>query len=170
VTAAKQVTAASKTASAATGDWTLFAGTVLLGVTAGLLLVMSPLAIVVLALAAIVVVASGRGLESKERRIFATCLIAGLALRLLVVLALLVATSPSASAQQPGVLFGDEVYSLGRSLRTRNILLGVPASKFDYEVMFDTYADTRYMSWLSWVQLAFGPTSDPIRMLNGVLS
>jgi hypothetical protein len=67
------------------------------------------------------------------------------------------------------VLFGDESYSLGRSLRTRNILLGAPASKLDYQIMFDTYAQTRYMSWLSWLQFAFGPSPYAVRLLNGVL-
>ena len=60
-------------------------------------------------------------------------------------------------------------YSLGRSLRTRNILLGAPASKLDYQIMFDTYAQTRYMSWLSWLQFAFGPSPYAVRLLNGVL-
>jgi hypothetical protein len=158
------------TANDTRGIWLLVASTLAAGTLIGAVLVLSPLAIIVVALAALVILVSGRGLDPQERRTLSAFLIAGLAVRLLIVLALLVVSSRSGSAQQAGVLFGDEVYSLGRSLRTRNILLGIPASKFDYEVMFDTYADTRYMSWLSWLQLAFGPSSYPIRMLNGVLS
>jgi hypothetical protein len=153
-----------------TDDRILATCVVAAGILTGVVLVLSPLGLPVVALAGLVIFASGRGLDRDEQRILAAFLIAGLAVRLLVVLALLVASSPSASAYHAGVLFGDEVYSLGRSLRTRDILLGVPASKLDYEVMFDTYADTRYMSWLSWIQFVFGPSAYTIRMLNGVLS
>jgi hypothetical protein len=139
------------------------------GVVLGVMLILSPLSIVVAALAVLTLLAAGRGLPRDERRRLVVLLAAALAARLLIVLALLLSNVGTASAQNAGVLFGDEVYSLGRSLRTRNILLGVPASKYDYEVMFDAYARTPYMSWLSWLQLMFGPSPYAIRLLNGVI-
>ena len=144
--------------------WTLGAGVAL-----GVVLTLSPLAVVVAMLALITVAATRRGLPPDERRWVTNVLVAGLALRLIAVLALSVASIPLHDDQNAGILFGDEAYSLARSLRTRNILLGFPASKYDYQVMFDTYAQTSYMSFLSWMQLTFGPSPYTIRSLNGVL-
>jgi hypothetical protein len=143
--------------------------TVAAGVALGVVMILSPLTVVVTVLAVMTTVAAGRGLPGDERRWLTTLLIAALAARVLVVVALSVASIPLNDDQNAGILFGDEQYSLGRSLRTRNILLGIPASKFDYQVMFDSYAKTRYMTWLSWLQVTFGPSPYGVRLLNGVL-
>lgn len=144
--------------------WTLAAGVAL-----GVALTVSPLSIVTVALAAITVVIARRGLPADEARWLTAVLVAGLTARVLIVMALSVASIPVHDDQSAGILFGDEAYSLGRSLRTRNILLGLPASKYDYQVVFDSYANTRYMDFLSWVQLTFGPSPYAVRLLNGVL-
>lgn len=148
------------------------------GVALGAVVALSPLALVVAGLAVVTVVAARRGLprgepgepgEIDERRWLTLMLVAGLALRAIVVAVLSVASIPLHDDQSAGILFGDEAYSLTRSLRTRNLLLGIPASKYDYQVVFDSYAKTGYMSFLSWLQLTFGPSPYTVRLLNGVL-
>lgn len=144
--------------------WAVGAG-IMLGAAATL----SPLTVLVSGLAVLSVAAARRGLPADERRWLTTLLVAALAARVLVVMALFLVSIPSHDDQSAGILFGDETYTFGRSLRTRNILLGIQASKYDYQVMFDSYARTWYVTWLSWLQVTFGPSPYAIRLLNGVL-
>src|SRR4051812_43050346 len=162
-------TATASTALDAAGVRTELASAIVAGAALAAVLTLSPLTVVVAALAAATIVASRNGLVDPERRWLTTLLVVALAARVVAVLALFLVSIPSHSAQHAGVLFGDEVYSLGRSLRTRNALVGIPIDKLDYQTIFDSYARTRYMSWLSWLQVAFGPSAYAIRLLNGVL-
>jgi hypothetical protein len=139
------------------------------GIVLGFALTLSPLGVLTVVCAAGVVACAGLELPRDERRLLAGVLIAALAARLAVIFALSVASIPIHDDQNAGILFGDEAYSLGRALRTRNLAMGFPASKYDYMVVFDSYASTRYMSFLSWLQLTFGPSPYAVRALNGVL-
>jgi hypothetical protein len=151
------------------GLWPATAWTLAAGAALGVAMILSPLTVVVIVVAAIMMLAARRGLPDPERRWLTTLLAAALAARVLVVFALAVASIQSNSAQNAGIIFGDETYTLARSLRTRNILLGLPASKYDYQVRFDTYGYTSYLPWLSWLQVAFGPSTYAVRLLNGVV-
>jgi hypothetical protein len=143
--------------------------TVATGVALAMALTVSPLTVVVSALAVLVIAAAGHGLPADERRWLTTLLVVALAARALTVLALFLVSIRSHSIQNAGILFGDETYNLERSLRTRDAYLGLPIGKFDYQIVFDSYGRTRYTPWLSWLQVAFGPSSYAIRLLNAVL-
>ena len=60
-----------------------------------------------------------------------------------------------------GALTGDGAYSMSRALRSRDLVLGVPANKYDYVVAFDEYGRNSYVSFLTAVQMTFGPA--PLR-------
>ena len=139
------------------------------GIALGAIAVLSPLTVVAAIAAGLMLAAARRGVPPEERRWLTGVVVAALAARVLVVLALFAVNLAHQSAQNPGILFGDETFSLTRSLRMRNILLGFPVSKLDYQVAFDSYGQTRYLSWLSWLQIAFGPSSYSVRVLNGVM-
>src|SRR5206468_6094575 len=67
------------------------------------------------------------------------------------------------------ILTGDEGYVLSRALRTRDILLGVAVTKFDYFIAFDEYGRNSYLDVLTWLQVVFGPTPYAMRMFNAVI-
>lgn len=139
------------------------------GVVLGVLLAVSPLTVVSAALAALVVLLARRGLDADEQRWLTWLLVAALAARIAVIAALAVASAPHHDDQTAGILFGDEAYSLSRSLRTRDAVLGLPVSKYDLMVIYDSYARTRYMTLMSWMQVTFGPSAYAIRLFNSVL-
>jgi hypothetical protein len=138
-------------------------------VALGAVMILSPLTVVAALLVAFTIALARRGLPPDEQRWVTILLVSMMAARALVVLALFVVSIPTHSAQNTGVLFGDEIYSLTRSLRARNVALGFPVSKLDYQVIYDSYARTRYMSWLSFLQVTFGPSSYAIRLINAVM-
>ena len=139
------------------------------GVALGAALTASPLTLVCAVVAVAVVAAVRRDLPPDEQRAVTTIIVAAILVRLLMVLGLVAWSIPYASAQSGGVLFGDEGYMFERSLRTRDIFLGLPVSKLDYMMVFDSYANNKYMWWMSWVQTVFGPSPHAIRLLNGLL-
>ena len=139
------------------------------GVALGVVTVASPLTVVSAIVAMLVVTAARRDVPVSEQRWLSGLILAALAARALVVLAVFAVNIRSHSAQNAGILFGDETYTFARSLRTRNVLLGLPVSKLDYTIMVDSYGKSLYVSWLSWLQIAFGPSSYAVRLLNGVM-
>ncbi len=143
------------------------------GAAAGLLLggiyALSPLTVWTVALAAAVLALAGRGLPGAEARLLRTVLAAALAVRLIAIGGLFLTTMPKHDDQIVGSLAGDEAYGLARALRTRNILLGEPVSKYDYIVAFDEYGRNRYMAILTAAQVIFGPTPYSMRLLNSVI-
>jgi len=139
------------------------------GVALAIVAVASPLTVVAAIVATLVVTAARRNIPASEQRWLTGLILAALAARALVVLAVFAVNIPAHSAQNAGILFGDETYTFGRSLRTRNVLLGLPVSKLDYTIIVDSYGKSFYVSWLSWLQIAFGPSSYSVRLLNGVM-
>jgi 4-amino-4-deoxy-L-arabinose transferase-like glycosyltransferase len=130
----------------------------------------APLTVWALVAAAVLLRFAGRGLSDRERRALTATLVTALAVRLAAIGALAVAgairhADPSLGA----ILTGDEAYVLGRALRTRDILLGVAFTKFDYVVVFDDYARNSYLGVLTWLQVVFGPTPYGMRLLNAVM-
>lgn len=137
------------------------------GVIAGVIYTLSPL-VVWLAIAAVVLVRIGaRGLAERERRWLTALLTVAILLRVAAVLALLLA-SPH-DDQASGILFGDEAYALARSWRMRNVLLDVPALKFDYMRAFDEYGRSSYITLMTGVELLVGPSPYSLRLLNSLI-
>jgi hypothetical protein len=145
------------------------AAAVAAGVILGVLLTATPLMLLVVLLGAAVVAGVRYDLPADERRAVTAIVAAALAARVIVVFALAVAGAPLTSDQSPGLVFGDEGYVFERAMRTRNVLLGLPATKLDYLTTTEPYTQTRFTTWMAWTQVAFGPSPAGTRLLNGVL-
>ena len=129
----------------------------------------SPLGVLFLVAAPLLCVVAGRALPADERRILITILGAGLAARLLAVLALFLAGIPYHSDLAVGALSGDEAYNLGRALRVRDIVLGFGGTHYDYFVATDEYGRTSYLALLTRLQIVFGPAPYGLRLVNALL-
>ena len=146
----------------------------LLSIVAGLLLgaiyTLAPLMVWSLVAAAVLLRHAGRGLPESERRLLTTTLAIAFAVRLLAIGALVVVgAARHADPSLGAILTGDEAYVLSRALRTRDILLGVAVTKFDYFIAFDEYGRNSYLDVLTWLQVVFGPTPYAMRMFNAVI-
>jgi hypothetical protein len=139
------------------------------GALAGALVTIAPLMPVAIGLALVTIACARRNLPDDERRAVTAVVVAALAVRALIVGWLAVASIPYASDQSGGLLFGDETYIFQKAIRTRNVLLGLPATKLDYLTMFEPYTRTRYATWMAWTQVMFGPSPYTTRLLNGTL-
>lgn len=146
-----------------------FTWAVIAGLALGLALTASPLTCLLLASAPWLLRAAARGLPESERRILIGILLAALAARVAVLGALLVAGLPLHNSLSIGALSGDEAYNLARALRTRDAWLGVATSRYDYFVVFDDYGRSSYLTFLTWLQVLFGPTPFAARVLNSAL-
>lgn len=142
---------------------------VLLGVAAGALYTVSPLAAWCAASAAIVLALAGRRLPASERRTLNILLIAAIVARLAAIGALFVVNTPMHDDESVGMLSGDEAYGLSRALRARDILSGAPAGQYDYFVTSDEYGRNSYITLLTGIQVLFGPTPYSMRLLNTLL-
>jgi hypothetical protein len=138
------------------------------GVALGVLYTASPLTVVSLAMFAGLVWVATRGLAASEARMFTWLLGAAFLTRLAVIAVLLVAGMPRHDDLAVGALTGDEAYNLSRALRSRDILLGAATTKYDYFVAYDEYGRSSYLTFLTMLQLAFGPTPYGVRVLNSV--
>jgi hypothetical protein len=140
------------------------------GFTLAALYTVSPLALCSVALALIAVALARRGLaDDEERRVLTTVLAAALVIRLAAIIGIFLASMPIHDDQFVGSLSGDGAYAMARALRTRDLLLGVPANKYDYVVAFDEYGRNTYVTFLTAMQIAFGPAPYGVRFINSVL-
>lgn len=110
-----------------------------------------------------------RSLPDDERRVLTAILATAVALRVAAIVAIFFASIPIHDDQFVGALTGDGAYSMSRALRTRDLLLGVPANKYDYVVAFDEYGRNSYVSFLTLAQVAFGPAPYGVRLMNSAL-
>ena len=150
------------------GRWLVFS--ICGGLTLAAVITLSPLIISVTILAAVVIARAGSGLPDPERKLVTTIVIAGLLVRVGVVGGLVLAGAPKHESQSLGLfLSGDERYGFERALRTRDVVLGTAASKYDYFVASDAYGRNSYISLLTVVQTLVGPTPYSMRLLNSVL-
>jgi hypothetical protein len=148
--------------------WTLVGGAA--GLVLGVVYTLAPLMVWALAAAAVLLRYAGRGLPASERRLLTATLAIAFAVRLLAIGALAVAGAVGHADPSLGaILTGDEAYVLSRALRTRDILLGVAVTKYDYVVAFDDYGRNSYLGVLTWLQVLFGPTPYGMRMLNAAI-
>src|SRR5262249_47417926 len=93
--------------------------TIVIGIVAGALSTLSPLTMVLLALASAPVLLGRRGLPHDEAAWVTGLLVAALTARALLVVGLNVASASSQNDQWTAMLFGDEGYALARAARTR---------------------------------------------------
>ena len=147
----------------------MLAAAVAAGAVLGLLVTVTPLLLVAIALASVTILAVRRDLAADERRAVTAIIVGALAARVPVVCALAAAGLPLISDQSGGLVFGDEAYVYKRAIRTRNVLIGLPATKLDYLTMSEPYTRSRFTTWMAWTQTAFGPSPFATRLLNGVL-
>jgi hypothetical protein len=129
----------------------------------------SPLALCAGGLALAAATLARRGLPDGERRLLKTVLALAVAIRLAAVAAIFLVSLPLHDDQFVGALTGDGAYSMARALRSRDLLLGVSANKYDYVVAFDEYGRNSYVSFLTAAQVAFGPAPYGVRLINSAL-
>ena len=142
---------------------------VVCGVVAGVLYTVSPVTFWALALAAGMLALAVRGLTRDERRALIAIVTMALAVRAAAIVAMLVLGIPFHNDLATGALSGDEAYNLSRALRTRDLLLGQNVTRYDFFVAYDEYGYSRYLPFLTWVQVIAGPTPYSMRLLNAVL-
>ena len=134
-----------------------------------MLYTVSPLGLCAAALTAAAAALARRNLPDGERRVLTTIVAAAVAVRVAAIVAIFVTSIPIHDDQFVGALTGDGAYSMARALRTRDLLLGVPANKYDYVVAFDEYGRNSYVWFLTLAQVAFGPAPYGVRLMNSAL-
>jgi len=139
------------------------------GVLAGVCYVFSPIAVCVIAAAAVVLPRFLQGFPDDDRRWLAWIIAVAIVARLLAIGGLFLLNMPRHDDQFLGASSGDEAYAMSRALRTRDIRLGAPTGKYDYFVANDDYGRNSYVAVLTVLQVVLGPTPYGLRLLNGFL-
>jgi hypothetical protein len=142
---------------------------VLLGVVAGALYTVSPLAAWCVPLAVALVALAGRGLPPNDERWLKVLLVVALAIRLAAIGSMFVVNIPVHDDESVAMLSGDEAYGLSRALRTRDVMTGAPVTQYDYFVAYDEYGRNSYITALTAMQILFGPTPYSMRLCNTLL-
>jgi len=132
-------------------------------VAAGIYL-LSPLTVWFAVVMIPVVALAVRGLPAGERRFVIAITTVAIALRLLVIAALFVATD---HARAPfGTFFGDEDYYIRRSLWLRNVAYGISIHPFDLEYAFEQNGRSAFLYVLAFVHSVAGPSPYGVRLPN----
>jgi hypothetical protein len=132
-------------------------------VAAGVYL-LSPLSVWFAVVMVPVVALAVRGLPPGERRFVIAITAVAIALRLLVVASLLVATDHT---RVPfGTFFGDEDYYIRRSLWLRNVAFGIPIHPFDLEYAFERNGHSAFLYTLAFAHAVAGPSPYGVRLPN----
>ena len=142
---------------------------VVAGFVLAVLYTVSPLGLCAGTLAVVAAALARRNLPDDERRVLTTIVATAVALRVAAIVAIFFTSIPVHDDQFVGALTGDGAYSMTRALRTRDLLFGVPANKYDYVVAFDEYGRNSYVSFLTLAQVAFGPAPYGVRLMNSAL-
>jgi hypothetical protein len=129
----------------------------------------SPLGLCAAALTVAAAALARRNLPDGERRVLTTIVATAVAVRVAAIIAIFFTSIPIHDDQFVGALTGDGAYSMTRALRTRDLLLGVRANKYDYVVAFDEYGRNSYVWFLTVAQIAFGPAPYGVRLMNSAL-
>ena len=119
-------------------------------------------------LAALLLRYAGRGLADSERRLLFSMLAVALAVRAAAIVVLFLLGIPSLNDMSVGALSGDEAYNLSRALRARDVLRGLGDTRYDRFVLTDEYGRNSYVTLLTWLQMAFGPTPYSAKLLNAL--
>jgi hypothetical protein len=139
------------------------------GVLLGVVMVVAPLVAVVAGLAFVIGRLALRGLGPAERRLLLAILAVAVCVRVGAVSALAVVNAPRHDDQIVGAMSGDEAYSFARALRTRDVLLGTAATKYEYFIAYDEYGRNSYITFLTAAQVLFGPSPYGMRLANSLL-
>jgi hypothetical protein len=139
------------------------------GAIIGVLYAASPLFMVTLAAAAVLLVLAGRDLAADERRRIVSIVGAALAVRFILIGVMLMINIPHLGDLGIGGLRGDDAYYLARAIRARDIMLDLTRGRYDYFVVADEYGRTGYVQLLTFLQLVFGPTPYSMRAFNALL-
>ena len=139
------------------------------GLLMAALYVASPLTVLVMMAAPVIATVATRGLPAQERRWLIGIAGTAFALRLLFIALQFMIALPVLNDTAVGGLSGDESYYLSRALRSRDLMLGFTAGKYDYFVVNDDYGRTSYLGLLTWLQMVFGPTPYGMKVLNALL-
>lgn len=139
------------------------------GLVLTLFVVASPLTACVLLLAPVVGYLAASGMPAGERRALLGLLAAAFIARIALIAAQLVIGIPVHSDAGVTALAGDEAYYLSRALRSRDLLAGLAATKYDFFVAGDEYGRTSYLWLLTWLQVVFGPTPYGMKALNALV-
>ncbi|MCU1381468.1 MAG: hypothetical protein JWL71_165 [Acidobacteria bacterium] len=129
----------------------------------------TPLTIVVIVVAAVVLPWFGRGLAACERRWLTAVVAVALVVRVAAIGGLFVRNLPNHDDLFTGATSGDEAYTMSRALRTREILRGSAPSLYDFFVTYDEYGSSSYVTAATMLQVIAGPTPYSLRLLNAVL-
>ncbi len=138
------------------------------GLAAAVFYTVAPLTVWVLALGCVVIAMARQGLPAPDRRVLTILLTAAIAVRVLFIIAIFLSNLPNHHDLWLGELAGDGAYGISRGLRARDLLLGIPTSRFDAFVVNDIYGRNAYVSLLTGLQVLFGPVPYSIRLLNGL--
>jgi hypothetical protein len=143
------------------------AGSVVAGTALAVIFSLSPLTLIVAALLPVLLGAAGAGLPRDELRWLWLIVVSSVLVRAAVIVVLLLISDHD--SQATAILSGDEAYSLSRTLRIRNILLGIPLLKYDYQIAAEEYGRSSYLTLLTVLQVLFGPSPYGVRLVNVLL-
>jgi hypothetical protein len=134
------------------------------GAAVGVAYTLSPLTVVVVPLLVATAWFAVVGLGRHERRWILTMLAIAIALRLIAIASLFVATDHRRVVA--GTLFGDESYYMKRSVLLTSIATRAPVSPEDIVDAFEDIGDVAYLRLLAFIQVLFGPAPYGLRVLN----
>lgn len=141
----------------------------LAGLTLAAAATASPLTVIALPLAFVVITLAGRDLPEEERRALSALLWMAFGARLAAIVALFLIGLPGHSDASVGGLSGDDAYYFSRAIRARDLILGFAAGKYDFFVVNDAYGQTNYLRLLTWLQVIAGPTPYGMRVVNALM-
>jgi hypothetical protein len=134
------------------------------GLVVGVAYVLSPLFVIV-GLAFIPLFRwAGHGLEEPERRFVHRMLAAGVLLRVLAIVGLMITANHDAGTFAK--FFGDEEFYQLRGLRLYNIEMGIPVSMESFLYAYDKTGASSYQTLLVLMQLLVGPAPYGLHLLN----
>lgn len=136
------------------------------GVLLGVIYTLSPLTVLGTAALIVIVRRGARDLSGRERDWFVILFTVAIALRFIVIGALLVFSDPS---RPYGVFFGDEWIFKSRPIWLRNVGLGLPISSADFIYAFDETGRSAHLNVLALLQAIVGDAPYGAHIFNVVV-
>jgi hypothetical protein len=139
---------------------------VVVGIIAAVVCALSPLTAMWLIAGPWLIWTATRALPARERRVIRWLCTLALGVRAALIAGLF--ATGGFDSQSAAILVPDEAYTLGRTWRLRNILIEMPALKYDYVIAFEDYGKTSYLWFATAVQWLLGPAPYGLRVVNTV--